>query len=192
MHGSPSTEPLRLSRSKRLQISWNRSRRAGTAPKFRFPPRIAVSYLVARPSRDLVLAAHQQVTQDWWLQERAGYDCITSTEVLREAAQGDAAMSGLRLDALRKLELVTVTSDAEAMAEALLQSGVLPPAVRADALHLALASLNDADYLLTWNCRHLANANILKRLRKESASRGWRLPLVCTPLELMGDSLPDL
>jgi hypothetical protein len=147
-----------------------------------------VSYLVARPSRDLILAAHQQLTRDWWQEERFRYQCITSTEVLREAAAGDDEMSRLRLQALRELEIVRVTPEAEAMAGAILQVGVLPPAVRADALHLALAALSGADYLITWNCRHLANADILRRLRREAARYNWRLPFVCTPLEMLGDS----
>lgn len=79
-----------------------------------------------------------------------------------------------------------VSKDAVELAAQFLATGSLPPAARADAVHLAVATLAKADYLLTWNCRHLANAQILRRLEREAARRGWELPNVCTPLELMG------
>ena len=149
-----------------------------------------VSYLVARPSRDLVLAAHQQLTRDWWQNERVNYQCMISTEVLREAEQGEAEMSRLRLEALEGVEIIRATPEIGALAAAFLNTGALPPFMRSDAVHLAAATLSGADYLLTWNCRHLANAHVLKRLHKEAERRGWGLPTVCTPLEMMGDSLP--
>ena len=149
-----------------------------------------VSYLVARPSRDLVLAAHQQVTRDWWQNERGNYQCVVSTEVLREAAQGEAEMIRLRLEALEDAEIIRATPEIDALAGAFLDTGALPPSMRSDSVHLAAATLSGADYLLTWNCRHLANAHVLKRLHKEAEQRGWRLPTVCTPLGMMGDSLP--
>jgi hypothetical protein len=149
-----------------------------------------VSYLVARPSRDLVLAAHQQLTRDWWQNERVNYQCMISTEVLREAAQGEAEMIRLRLEALEGVAIIRATPEIDAVAAAYLNTGALPMAMRSDAVHLAAATLSGADYLLTWNCRHLANAHVLKRLHKEAEQRGWRLPTVCTPLEMMGDSLP--
>src|SRR5438093_485257 len=103
--------------------------------------------------------------------------------------QGDEEMSRLRLEALRGMQVVRITDAAEQMAAAFIETKALPATMRADALHLALAAVSGADYLMTWNCRHLANANVLKRLREEGVRRGWRLPLVCTPLELIGDSL---
>ena len=148
-----------------------------------------VSYLVARPSRDLVLAAHQQLTRDWWQNERVNYQCMISTEVLREAEQGEAEMSRLRLEALEGVEIIRATPEIDALAAAFLNTGALPQAMRSDAVHLAAATLSGADYLLTWNCRHLANAHVVKRLHKEAERRGWELPTVCTPLEMMGNSL---
>ena len=148
-----------------------------------------ISYLVARSSRDLVLATHQQVTRDWWQNERGNYECMISTEVLREAEQGEAEMSRLRLEALQDVEIIRATPEIDALASAFLNTGALPPFMRSDAVHLAAATLSGADYLLTWNCRHLANAHVVKRLHKEAERRGWELPTVCTPLEMMGDSL---
>lgn len=146
-----------------------------------------VSYLVARPSRDLLLAAHQQVTQDWWRDERPAYECITSEEMIREAAQGEAAMVGERMKALKGIFLIGITPEIETLASTFLSTGALPQTMRPDATHLAAATLAKADYLLTWNCKHLANAHVLRRLRKEAEKQGWALPDVCTPLELMED-----
>jgi len=148
------------------------------------------SYLVARPSRDLVLSAHQQLTREWWENERVKYHCITSEEAMREAMQGEPEMARARVKALGKLHVIGVTSEVEAMAATFMTTGALPPGMRPDATHLAAATLSGADYLLTWNCRHLANAHVLRRLQKEAERRGWLLPGVCTPMELMGDFEP--
>lgn len=149
-----------------------------------------VSYLVARPSRDLVLSAHQQVTREWWENERVHYHCIASEEVAREAMLGDTGMAQARIKVLADVQIVGITDEVEAMAATFMSTGVLPPTMRPDATHLAAATLSGADYLLTWNCRHLANAHVLRRLQKEAERRGWQLPGVCTPLELMGDCEP--
>jgi len=146
-----------------------------------------VSYLVARPSRDLVLSAHQQLTREWWEDERHKYQCIASEEVLREALRGEEEMAQARIKVLEEVRLIGITAEVEAMAANLMASGALPPTMLPDATHLAAATLGGADYLLTWNCRHLANAHVLRRLQKEAERRGWMLPGVCTPLELMGD-----
>lgn len=83
---------------------------------------------------------------------------------------------------------LSITVEAENLAAEFLRTGALPAAARSDAVHLAVASVARTDYLLTWNCRHLANAQILRRLEREAVRFGWILPTVCTPLELMGDS----
>jgi hypothetical protein len=147
-----------------------------------------VSLLVANPSRDLVTAGHQQATRDWWRRQRPGFQCVTSDETLVECARGDAEQARLRLEALAALPTLRITTEVERLAAEFLSTGSMPAAVRSDALHLAVASIARADYLLTWNCRHLANAQILRRIEREAVRCGWTLPTVCTPLELMGDS----
>ena len=151
-----------------------------------------VSLLVANPSRDLATAARQQATRDWWKLRRNLFHCVTSDETLTEAARGDAVQARLRLAALAMLPSLAITSEAEQLADDFLRTGALPAAARSDALHLAVASGAKADYLLTWNCRHLANAQILRRLEREAIRGGWTLPTVCTALELMGDSQYDI
>lgn len=146
-----------------------------------------VSLLVADPSRDVSIAGNQQVTRDWWKNRRHLFQCFTSDETLREASMGDPRQARLRLEKLDGMPILEVTEESDELASQLLATGSLPPAARADASHLAVATLAASDYLLTWNCRHLANAQILRRLEREAARYGWKLPHVCTPQELMGD-----
>lgn len=145
-----------------------------------------VSYLVANPSRDPILAAHQQVTRQWWQGQRSSYHCLVSGETLAEAARGDVEQARLRLEALQGLPVLPITAEVEALADAILQSGSLPATVRSDAIHVAAATLAGVDFLLTWNCRHLANPHLQKQLRAFMAARGLALPEICTPIELGG------
>lgn len=146
-----------------------------------------VSLLVGNLSRDLITAANQQTTRDWWSNRRQGFLCVTSTEVLREAGQGAADQVRRRLEILRDLLMLKASAESERLALGLLATGALPARAQADAAHLAIAAVAKADYLLTWNCRHLANVQVLSRLEVEALRLGWRLPKVCTPPELMGD-----
>src|SRR2546423_3801039 len=145
-----------------------------------------VSYLVARTKEGTIARQWQTWTADWWRLRRPFFECVTSGEVLREAAEGDAEMSRQRLEALRSTTLLTHTPAVDEMASAFLSAGPLPPKAKADAAHLAFASVYKTDYLLTWNFKHLANAVIQSRLKPTAKQRGCRLPVVCTPLQLMG------
>lgn len=147
-----------------------------------------VSYLVARPSRDLIVAAHQQVTRQWWEERRAKFAGFISEVVLEEARGGDAEQAMLRLQALQGIPRLAATSDGERLAAAFL-AGALPLKAARDAAHLAITAVGRVKYLLTWNCAHLANAQILDRLEPIAAASGFKLPRVCTPEELMGMSL---
>jgi predicted nucleic acid-binding protein len=145
-----------------------------------------VSYLVARPGRDLMITAHQQATRSWWEQRRI-YQCVTSEETLVEAARGDGEQARLRLGALAGLPVLPVTPRVADLAAEILASGSLPSAARSDAVHLAVATIGGLDFLLTWNCRHLANPHLQKRLRAFMAARALALPEICTPIELAGE-----
>jgi hypothetical protein len=147
-----------------------------------------VSLLVAEFSRNLVIAASQQATRDWWLVRRPEFACVTSAEVLAEASMGDSEQARKRLEILAGLPQLDITEEARNLAQAFIATGALPPKAVRDAAHLAVATAAHVDYLLTWNCRHLANGEILRRLEREAKARQWDLPHVCTPLELMGDS----
>ena len=145
-----------------------------------------VSYLVARLPAGTLAHQWQLWTQDWWRLRRSLFECVISSEVLREAAEGDAEASRQRLQALSGLTLLRRTPAVDGLAEAFLAAGPLPAKATADAAHLAVATVYRVDYLVTWNLRHLANAMILARLRPVAERHGWRLPVVCTPLQLMG------
>lgn len=146
-----------------------------------------ISYLVARPSRDLLLAAHQQLTRDWWEQERQNYACITSDEVQREASLGELEMSRLRLELIRDVPIILTGPEARQLARGILAEGILPPMAFADALHVVVAATSGAAILLTWNCRHLANPHLLPRFRRHLERNGLELPEICTPLEITGE-----
>ncbi|MBI1784133.1 type II toxin-antitoxin system VapC family toxin [Candidatus Sumerlaeota bacterium] len=146
-----------------------------------------ISYLVANPSRDIETAGQQQTTRHWWLTRRPQFQCVTSAEMIAEASQGDPDQAAKRLATVAELAVLPVTKEMANLAAEFLRTGALPAAARSDAIHLAAAACAQIDYLLTWNCRHLANAQILRRIEREAARAGWTLPTVCTPMELMGE-----
>jgi hypothetical protein len=142
-----------------------------------------VSYLTAWQSRDLVLAAHQQVTREWWA-GRENFELFASQFVLDEAAAGDENAAASRLTALAETAVLEVREDAIALAETLITGGGLPAHARVDALHVAMATVHGMDYLLTWNCRHIANAALRGKIEALCREAGFEPPTICTPLEL--------
>lgn len=105
----------------------------------------------------LVKAAHQQITREWW-QARARFDLYRSQLVLREASGGDAEAANLRLETLKGIPVLALNSTPSALAQQLVQQGPLPESAVADALHIGIATVNGMDYLWMWNCTHIANA----------------------------------
>lgn len=148
-----------------------------------------VSYLTARPSRTVVGAAHQQVTTDWWETRRHDFEVVVSELVLREAAAGDPEAAQRRLQVLEGLPLIGVTEKAGALAAEFVHSGLLPERASEDALHIAVATVHQVDYLLTWNCVHIANPEIQVRLAAYLSERNLLLPFICTPEELLGGEM---
>jgi hypothetical protein len=146
-----------------------------------------VSYLVSRPSQELVVAAHQQLTREWWQRRRRLFACFISDVVLDEAGEGEPGQAALRLQALDSIPKLAATVEGERLAAAFL-ADALPAKAAGDAAHLAIATVGKVKYLLTWNCTHLANAQLLDRLEPIAATAGFKLPRVCTPEELMGVS----
>lgn len=145
-----------------------------------------VSYLTARPSRDLIIAAHQQITQEWWDNRRGSFDLYVSQFVIRESGAGDAAMAQKRLEALEEISLLSISQEALALARALIEKGPIPEKAETDALHIAVAAANGMDYLLTWNCKHIANAEMQIGIGKLCRAAGFEPPVICTPEELLG------
>ena len=113
-----------------------------------------ISYLTARPSRDLITAAHQQITQQWWQTRRAHFDLFVSPPVIQEAQAGDPEAAARRIAGLQDIPLLTLSAEAAGLAQALIAQGPLPDTAVVDALHIAIAAVNGMHYLLTWNCTH--------------------------------------
>lgn len=145
------------------------------------------SYVVARPARDLLQAARQQITKDWWDFQRARHELFTSQVVLDEIAVGEREMAQRRLELMAEIAVVELSSAAETFAVQVLQSGLLPPNADGDAAHIALATVHKLDILLTWNCRHIANAAMVGRLRRLAEKQGLILPEIYTPDEFLGE-----
>jgi hypothetical protein len=143
------------------------------------------SYLSAWPSRDLVRAAHQQVTREWWEQRRGEFDLFVSQVVVRECQGGDAAAAAARLEMIRGLPLLEQTFEAEALADSLLHGVPLPERAAVDALHVGIAAAQGMDYVLTWNCTHIANASLRPRIESVCRNHGYEPPIICTPNELL-------
>jgi hypothetical protein len=143
-----------------------------------------ISYLTSRPSRDLIVAGHQQVTQDWWERRSQDFHLVASELVVQEAGAGDEDAAGARLKVLDDLELLAVSNEALELAEALVVSGPLPETASEDALHIAIAVTNGVDYLITWNCKHLANAAMRSSIERVCRERGCEPVIICTPEEL--------
>ena len=141
----------------------------------------------SRPSRDLIVAAHQELTREWWETRARRFDLVISELVAQEAGGGDPDASRSRLVAIEGIAILALTDEAVFIAEDLVGRGPIPPEATADALHIAVAAANGIDYLLTWNCRHLANASLRVQIAALLENAGYACPVICTPEELMED-----
>ncbi len=144
------------------------------------------SYLTARPSRDLIRAGHQQMTREWWATRRPHFDLFISQLVLDEAAAGDATAARERLSTLVDLPLLEIGEEVIELADGLVGALALPAKARTDAAHIALATVHGMHFLLTWNCRHIANAEMAGTIEAVCRAAGHACPVICTPEALMG------
>jgi hypothetical protein len=143
-----------------------------------------VSYLAARTSRNLVVAAHQQLTRTWW-DGRIRFDLFVSQAVVDEAADGNPKVAKRRLALLENIPVLALSSDVHELAQGLVSAGAVPAKATIDAIHIAVAALNHMEYLLTWNCAHIANAAVRGKIEIRCRSAGLRAPVICTPEQLM-------
>jgi hypothetical protein len=141
------------------------------------------SYLTARPSRDILRAAEQEVTRTWW-ERREFFELYVSELVLAEVAAGNPGAAQARLGALVGIPVLGVSEEARALATALVDAAALPSSAALDALHIAIAACNGMDFLLTWNCRHIANAVMRPHIERTCRTIGFEPPVICTPREL--------
>ena len=145
------------------------------------------SYLVSRPSRDLIIAGHQQITKEWWERRRKAFEVYISQFVVDEAKGGDPRAARGRIKAIHGLPVLDITPEVAALAASLLASGVIPERAATDAAHIAVAAVHGTDFLMTWHCVHIANATITKAVANICRQHGLECPVICTPEELLGE-----
>ena len=145
------------------------------------------SYLTSRTSRNIVTAGHQQSTHDWWVIRRNDFELFVSEIVIRECEAGDTAMAAKRLEIIADIPVLEIPQTVDFLAEQLITDGPLPRKAETDAAHIAIAATNGIDFLLTWNLRHIANAEMQESIRLVCQRAGFRMPVICTPEELLGE-----
>ncbi|HUT11422.1 MAG TPA: type II toxin-antitoxin system VapC family toxin [Thermoguttaceae bacterium] len=146
-----------------------------------------ISYLTSRLSRDLVVAAHQQITQQWWDTRRLGFDLHISRIVVEEVGAGDVEAARERLAVVEGIKVLQLNREALELAGEFIAGGAFPETSAEDALHVAVATAHGMDFLLTWNCRHIANAEMARRAEEICQAKGYEMPRICTPEQLMGE-----
>ena len=145
-----------------------------------------ISYYTARLSRDIVTAARQTITHEWWDEARERYEIYISTLVVEEAKAGDSEAARLRLTAISGLPILEINNAAEELAKRLMAEELIPETSAEDALHIALATVHGMDFLLTWNFRHINNAEMKAKIRAAIEALGYECPIICSPEELGG------
>ncbi len=145
-----------------------------------------ISYLISNPSRDLVTAGHQQITQEWWTSRLPVFKVYISELVVREASGGDKVSAQKRLDAIKNFPILELKEDTLELARTFIEKGPIPENSVEDALHIAIATGHGIDYLVTWNCAHIANAQMQTKIAQICREFGYECPTICTPEELMG------
>jgi predicted nucleic acid-binding protein len=146
-----------------------------------------IGYLTARSTKNLIIAGNMETTRDWWQNRRNDFFLYISQVVLDEVARGDTEIATKRLEIVRDFPLLEVTEAVDELASEFMTKSNLPPKASDDAVHIAVATIHRLDYLLTWNCKHIANAQIQRKLTEICFDLGYKLPTICTPYELMGE-----
>jgi predicted nucleic acid-binding protein len=142
-----------------------------------------ISYATASPSCDLLRAARQHITREWW-QRRDLFDLYVSQAVLQEAAAGEAEAAARRLVLIQGIAVLEVIAEVGDLAGLLVSSCAVPAKAALDAAHIAIAAVHGMDYLLTWNCKHIANVRTRVKIEQACRQSGFQPPLICTPEEL--------
>jgi len=150
-----------------------------------------VSHATAWPSADPAVAVLQAQAKRWWDEQRTAYRLVTSQFVLDEAALGDPSAAALRLAMLAAIPLLLPDERVEQIADEIISRSLMPPKAKIDALHVASAAVGGVEYLLTQNCKHIANAHTLPRVYDLLEELGLPRLLICTPAEFLGDTADE-
>ncbi len=144
------------------------------------------SYLTAQPSRDIVVAGRQEVTRVWWNTQRKRFSLYVSLYVLNEVSRGNSIAAEKRMGILDDIPILMEDEEVLRLTESILNANLIPHKAATDASHIAIATRHGMDFLLTWNCAHIANAEIVRDIDWILTEAGYDMPVVCTPDELMG------
>lgn len=144
-----------------------------------------ISYLAARPSRDLIVAGHQQITLEWWEKASPKFQCYVSEVVIEESEKGDAEVAKKRLNLISGFQILSVNEEIIKTASLFFERLKIPEKSRLDSFHLAIASWYKMDYLLSWNCKHIVSGSVRKTLNEIKDEVKIHIPIICTPEELM-------
>jgi predicted nucleic acid-binding protein len=146
-----------------------------------------VSYFTSKPCRDLVIAGRQEITREKWPKILEFFEVYISALVLQEAEQGDPEAVQKRLNVMTSLPVLSITGEVEKLASILISEGPIPAKNPEDALHIAIATVNGIDYLLTWNFAHINNAQMKSKVISIVEKHGYQCPIICSPEELLGE-----
>ncbi|MGR3304164.1 MAG: type II toxin-antitoxin system VapC family toxin [Candidatus Scalindua sp.] len=146
-----------------------------------------VSYYTSRPNRDIIIAARQQQTHDWWNSQMKNFDVFISKMTLDEIADGDTTAAEKRLHVVKKFPLLDLNKAVFILSEGLILSKVMPKEYPEDALHVAVAAAHGIEFILTWNFAHINNAATKRNIEIYISNHGYECPVICTPEELMGE-----
>lgn len=147
-----------------------------------------ISYIAARLSKNTIIAGRQVLTQEWWDEYRHCFDLVVSQLVFQEAEVGDPEVAQRRINYIKNIDSLEISDKSVQLAEILVNEGVVPHKYAEDALHIAVCAVNGIDFLLTWNCKHIANAVLRHRIEEVVESQNYQCPVICTPAELMEDN----
>jgi hypothetical protein len=143
-----------------------------------------IGYLASFPSRDLVTAANQQLTAEWWRNDKHKFELFVSAVVVQEASGGNPTDAEKRMQLIRPLPILGLRHDVVVLSKDLLKKHLLPLKAQTDALHISLVAIHGMDYLLTWNCKNIANATMRPKIEAFINSTGLICPSICTVHEL--------
>ncbi|MCA9189376.1 MAG: type II toxin-antitoxin system VapC family toxin [Pirellulaceae bacterium] len=144
-----------------------------------------IGYLAMRNSRDVRVAANQLSTREWWDDHRPDFDIFVSQFVLDECDQGDPTAADERRIYLKNIPVLDMNQAVEQLADAISMELQIPPKARIDAFHISMAAVHGVQFLLTWNCKHIANPEHRPRIERACRDRGIEPPLICTPFDML-------
>ncbi|MBI5594399.1 MAG: type II toxin-antitoxin system VapC family toxin [Deltaproteobacteria bacterium] len=144
-----------------------------------------VSYYTARPSRDLMIAGHQEATRDLWPELSTKYETYISALVYEEASKGDSDQAKIRLAAIKPFPMLDIDEEVRSLAENIITGRGIPANYPEDALHIAIAAVNSIDVVVTWNFAHLNNPFTRRAIRRIIENEGYLCPEICSPDELL-------